>query len=221
MNNIRRPSTEAAGHGGGTSAPAANSTNVAPRRRGASRRATTHREDQSLLRSFRLRGQPLGQTMCGRGGHLAKLNYMDIKNMLDRQQALRKKGILSDGEIKSLVKEWHDVRTEAELNSAHCACTAARQSNTKQLRYKKLYKSSSPRPSNCSEIHTICRLIRLNISTEGKAKYNTKLRQTLLCHTSKVASNKQSGNSSRKNISTVLISMIRLMLQPLCFRQSY
>ena len=37
--------------------------------------------------------------------------------MLDRQQALRKKGILSDGEIKSLVKEWHDVRTEAELNS--------------------------------------------------------------------------------------------------------
>jgi len=42
---------------------------------------------------------------------------MDIKNMLDRQQALCKKGILSDGEIKSLVKEWHDVRTEAELNS--------------------------------------------------------------------------------------------------------
>ena len=55
--------------------------------------------------------------MRGRGEHLAKLNYMDIKNMLDRQQALRKKGILSDGEIKSLVKEWHDTRTEAELNS--------------------------------------------------------------------------------------------------------
>ena len=54
--------------------------------------------------------------MCGRGGHLAKLNYMDIKNMLDRQQALRKKGTLSDGEIKSLVKEWHDTRTEADLN---------------------------------------------------------------------------------------------------------
>ena len=55
--------------------------------------------------------------MCGRGGYLAKLNYMDIKNMLDRQQVLRKKGTLTDGEIKSLVKEWHDTRTEAELNN--------------------------------------------------------------------------------------------------------
>ncbi len=54
--------------------------------------------------------------MCGRGGYLAKLNYMDIKKMLDRRQALNKKGILTNGEIKSLVKEWHDRRTEAELN---------------------------------------------------------------------------------------------------------
>ena len=44
------------------------------------------------------------------------MNYMDIKNILDRQQALRKKGTLTDGEIKSLVKEWHDTRTEDELN---------------------------------------------------------------------------------------------------------
>ena len=44
------------------------------------------------------------------------MNYMDIKNMLDRQQVLRKKGTLTDGEIKSLVKEWHDTRTEDELN---------------------------------------------------------------------------------------------------------
>ncbi len=44
------------------------------------------------------------------------MNYMDIKKMLDRQQALNKKGTLTDGEIKSLVKEWHDNRTEAELN---------------------------------------------------------------------------------------------------------
>jgi hypothetical protein len=36
--------------------------------------------------------------------------------MLDRRQALNKKGILTNGEIKSLVKEWHDRRTEAELN---------------------------------------------------------------------------------------------------------
>ena len=55
--------------------------------------------------------------MCGLGGNLAKMNYMDIKNMLDRQQALHKKGSLTDGEIKSLVKEWHDTRTEAELNN--------------------------------------------------------------------------------------------------------
>ena len=36
--------------------------------------------------------------------------------MFDRRQALNKKGTLTDGEIKSLVKEWHDNRTEAELN---------------------------------------------------------------------------------------------------------
>lgn len=54
--------------------------------------------------------------MCGQGGYLAKLNYMDIKKILDRQQTLNKKGTLTDGEIKSLVKEWHNRRTEAELN---------------------------------------------------------------------------------------------------------
>jgi hypothetical protein len=37
---------------------------------------------------------------------------MDIKTMLDRQQALNKKGKLTDREIKSLVKEWHDNRPE-------------------------------------------------------------------------------------------------------------
>ncbi len=54
--------------------------------------------------------------MCGQGGYLAKLNYVDIKKMLDRQQALNRKGTLTGGEIKSLVKEWHDNRMEAELN---------------------------------------------------------------------------------------------------------
>jgi hypothetical protein len=54
--------------------------------------------------------------MYGRGGYLAKLNYMDIKKMLDRQQVLNKEGTLTNGEIKSLVKEWHYRRTEAELN---------------------------------------------------------------------------------------------------------
>jgi hypothetical protein len=38
--------------------------------------------------------------------------------MVDRQQALNKKGTLTDGEIKSLEREWHNVQTEAELNQA-------------------------------------------------------------------------------------------------------
>jgi hypothetical protein len=42
---------------------------------------------------------------------------MDIKTMLDRRQALNKKGTLADREIKSLVKEWHDNRPEEELNA--------------------------------------------------------------------------------------------------------
>jgi hypothetical protein len=54
--------------------------------------------------------------MCGQGGKLAKLNYMDIKKMLDRLQALNKKGTLTNGEIKSLVKDSHDRRSEEELN---------------------------------------------------------------------------------------------------------
>ncbi len=37
--------------------------------------------------------------------------------MLDRQQALNKKGTLTDGEIKLLVKEWRDKRAEEDLNA--------------------------------------------------------------------------------------------------------
>jgi hypothetical protein len=54
--------------------------------------------------------------MCWQGGKLAKLNYMDIKKMLDRQQASNKKGTLTNGEIISLVKDWHNRRSEEELN---------------------------------------------------------------------------------------------------------
>ncbi len=43
---------------------------------------------------------------------------MDIKSMIDRRQVLNKKGTLTDGEIKSLVREWHNVQTEEELNQA-------------------------------------------------------------------------------------------------------
>ncbi len=36
--------------------------------------------------------------------------------MLDRQQTLNKKGTLTDGEIKSLVREWHDQMAEEDLS---------------------------------------------------------------------------------------------------------
>ncbi len=35
--------------------------------------------------------------------------------MLDRRQALNKKGTSTNKEIKSLVKDWHDRRSEEEL----------------------------------------------------------------------------------------------------------
>jgi hypothetical protein len=54
--------------------------------------------------------------MYGQGGYLAKLSCMDMKKMLDIRQVLNKKGTLTDGEIKLLVTEWHDRRTEEELN---------------------------------------------------------------------------------------------------------
>jgi hypothetical protein len=54
--------------------------------------------------------------MCQLWEKLSKLNYMDIKKMLDRQQALNKKGTLTDKEIISLVKDWHNRRSEEELN---------------------------------------------------------------------------------------------------------
>jgi hypothetical protein len=110
VDSRRQPSIAAAGNGGGASSTAANSTTSAPRQRGAAKRATTCRDDQALLRSFQSQGQPLGHSMCGQAEKLAKLNYMDIKKLLYRQQALNKKGTLTDGEIKSLVEDWRGQR---------------------------------------------------------------------------------------------------------------
>jgi hypothetical protein len=103
VDSRRQPSVAAAGNGGGASSSAANSTTSAARQRGAAKQATTYRDDQALLRSFQSQGQPLGHSMCRQGGKLAKLIYMDIKKMLDRRQALNKKGTLTNGEIISLV----------------------------------------------------------------------------------------------------------------------
>ncbi len=79
------------------SSTAANSTTSAPRRWGAAKQATTRREDLALLRSTQHSGQLLGQSMyrkkleapVGRNRDsskklLATLNYLEIKQMMDR-----------------------------------------------------------------------------------------------------------------------------------------
>jgi hypothetical protein len=103
--NRRRPSTAAAGSGGGTSSTVAQRTTSTPRRRGVAKQATTCREDQELLRSYQQSGQPLGKSMYGCKGSLAKFNYMDIKLLLDRRIVKNKRGSLTDREIQTLVKD--------------------------------------------------------------------------------------------------------------------
>jgi hypothetical protein len=46
--------------------------------------------------------------MCASRGLLAKLNYMDIKQILDRKATENKQGTLTTGEIQLLVQEIHD-----------------------------------------------------------------------------------------------------------------
>jgi hypothetical protein len=50
------------------------------------------------------------------GATLARLNYLEIKKLMDRWSAQQKKGKLTDAEIKGLVKEWYDRRIEGNLN---------------------------------------------------------------------------------------------------------
>jgi hypothetical protein len=44
------------------------------------------------------------------------LNYIEVKQLIERRQLNNKEGKLTDGEIKLLVKDWHDQRAEEELN---------------------------------------------------------------------------------------------------------
>jgi hypothetical protein len=53
--------------------------------------------------------------MYGSKGKLAKLNYMDIKLLLDRQIVKNKRGSLLKRDIQTLVKDWHDRRSEGDL----------------------------------------------------------------------------------------------------------
>jgi hypothetical protein len=113
------------------SSSAANSTTSAPRQRGTAKQATTRRGDLAILRSTQQSGQPVGQSMyretleapVGRnrgssGKLLATLNYLEIKQIMDRWLTQQKQGKLTDTEIKGLVKVWHDQRTEGDLNKA-------------------------------------------------------------------------------------------------------
>jgi hypothetical protein len=55
---------------------------------------------------------------CSSRGTLAKLHYLEIKILMDRQSAQQKKGKLTDAETKGLKKEWYARRTEGDLNKA-------------------------------------------------------------------------------------------------------
>jgi hypothetical protein len=46
------------------------------------------------------------------------MNYIEIKQIIERQMTISKKNKLTDEEIKSLVKDWHDHRNEAELDQS-------------------------------------------------------------------------------------------------------
>jgi hypothetical protein len=52
--------------------------------------------------------------MCTSRGNLAKLNYLDIKQ-LDRKAIENKRGNLTNKEIQLLVKEIHDCQMEGKL----------------------------------------------------------------------------------------------------------
>jgi hypothetical protein len=115
------------------SSTAANSTTRSFGQQGATKQATTCRDDLAFLRSAQQSGQPFGQSMCrvsvgvpvgcntypcSSGGTLAKLNYLEIMKSMDRWSAQQKKGKLTDTEIKGLIKEWYDRRMEGNLNKA-------------------------------------------------------------------------------------------------------
>jgi hypothetical protein len=53
--------------------------------------------------------------MYGSKGKLAKLNYLEIKLLLDRRMVKNKRGSLSERENQTLVKDWHNRRLEGDL----------------------------------------------------------------------------------------------------------
>jgi hypothetical protein len=53
--------------------------------------------------------------MCASRGLLAKLNYMDIKQILDKKVIESKRGTLTNKEIQVLVQVIHDHQRESKL----------------------------------------------------------------------------------------------------------
>jgi hypothetical protein len=56
--------------------------------------------------------------MCASRGKLAKLNYMEIKQLFDRKVIKNKRGTLTNGVIKLLVQQIHDHRREMNYSMA-------------------------------------------------------------------------------------------------------
>ncbi len=63
-------------------------------------------------------GAPVGRNRDSSEKSLATLNYLEIKQIMDRWSTQQKQGKLTDAEIKGLVREWHDQRREGDLNKA-------------------------------------------------------------------------------------------------------
>ncbi len=63
-------------------------------------------------------GAPVERNRDSSEKSLASLNYLEIKQIMDRRSTQQKQGKLTDAEIKGLVREWHDQRRERDLNKA-------------------------------------------------------------------------------------------------------
>ena len=125
MINKGCPSSTSGG-GGGTSNTTEKRATTSLRQQGGGRQATTCRDGLALLRSSKS-GQQMGQNNNRIGAMLKNtqtntrhgggtLNYIEIKQLIERCQLNNKRGKLTDKEIKLLVKDWHNQRAEEDLN---------------------------------------------------------------------------------------------------------
>jgi hypothetical protein len=131
----RRRSIITVDDGEGTLYATVNSSATTFRQRGRGRRVTTRRQNLDLQESAN-QGQPLGHNNNLSGvnntsedkemgsprntnrttNRPTTMNYIEIKKLIKRRTLLYKKEKLTDEEIRTLVKEWHDHRADGELN---------------------------------------------------------------------------------------------------------